>query len=162
METILLFIYSNTFATILVCIAVGFIIALFVLKFTKTNNIYPSVFAFSLLTYGVILFSPIPSPVEVQIIQMLDLLEQNKVESHRTINAVLIPCMSKDYNGVRGMHVNQIRDDFRTDMDEHIDQVGSFTASIKELKLKTDDLCEAAWVYNQLKLNRVEKLETKR
>lgn len=104
------------------------------------------------------MFSPIPSPVEGQIIQMLDLLDQNKVESHRTINAVLIPCISKNHNGVRGMQVNHIRDNFMTDMDEHIDQVGSFSASIKELKLKTDDLCEAAWIYNQLNKIRKEKL----
>ncbi|EPF6482988.1 hypothetical protein MMD27_004369 [Acinetobacter baumannii] len=155
METLSLFIYSHTFATILVSIAVGFVIAVLIVRFTKVKSLFPTVFTFSILTYGAILFSPIPPPVERQIIQMLDLMEHNKVDSNGTINAVLFPCMSKDFNGVRGMQVQEIREAFRSEVDEQVKKVGSFSGGETALKLKTDDLCEAAWQYNAVKIKRL-------
>ena len=156
MEPILTYIYSHTFATILVSITVGYIIALAVVRFTKINTLFPTLFTFSVVTYFLILFAPIPAPVERQIIQFLDLLEQNKVESNGTLNSVLLPCISKEFNGVRGMQVQDIRDAFQRDLDTQIKKVGSFSMGETALNLKTDDLCEAAWQYNDVKIKRLE------
>lgn len=154
MDTLFLLVYTNTFVTILASIAVGTVIACVISRFKKTKSFYQIIFSFSLITYFAVIFSPIPPPIERQIIQMLDLLEQNNVESNRTINTVLWPCMSKDFKGVRGMHVNEIRESFKKDMDDQIKKVGMFKAEDNPLMNKENDLCDIAWEYNKIKNKR--------
>lgn len=43
---------------------------------------------------------------------MMELLEQNKVDSNGTINSVLFPCLHREIQGVRGLHVQDIQKAF--------------------------------------------------
>lgn len=157
MESFIFLIYSNTVATILValCIATG--IVLLLQRFIKISNLYSAVFSIGVLVYFAIMFSPTPAIVDRQIINMMELLEQNKVDSNATVNSVLFPCLHRDIQGVRGLHVQDIQEAFLKDIqDQSI--INGLDSKIS-FKPKSDDLCEAAWHYNRVKAKRLELIE---
>lgn len=153
MESLIFLIYTNTFATILVAVCIALAIALLLQRFIKISNRFSAVFSIGVLMYFAIMFSPTPSIVDRQIISMMELLEQNKVDSNATINSVLFPCMHNEIQGVRGLHVQDIREAFLKDLQDQ--SIINSIDSSKSLKPKSDDLCEAAWHYNQIKANRL-------
>lgn len=154
MDSFIFLIYTNTVATILValCIATG--IVLLLQRFIKISNLYSVVFSIGVLVYFAIMFSPTPAIVDRQIINMMELLEQNKVDSNATVNSVLFPCLHRDIQGVRGLHVQDIQEAFLKDIQDQSMLYG--IDSSKSLRPKSDDLCEAAWHYNNMKAKRLE------
>lgn len=154
MESLIFLIYSNTVATILVSICIALCIALLLQRFAKINNLYTAVFSIGVVVYFAIMFSPTPSIVDRQIINMMELLEQNKVDSNGTINSVLFPCIHREIQGVRGLHVQYIQEAFLKDIRDQSMLNG--IDSSKSLRPKSDDLCEAAWHYNNMKAHRLE------
>lgn len=156
MESLVFLIYSNTVATILValCIALGG--ALLLQRFGKVSNLYSAVFSIGVLVYFAIMFSPTPPTVDRQIINMMELLEQNQVDSNGTINSVLLPCIHREIQGVRGFHVRDIQQAFIKDIQDQ--SILKDTNPSKNLKPKSDDICEAAWHYNRIKAKRLELL----
>ena len=156
METLILLIYSNTVATILVTVCIALSIALLLQRFAKISNLYSAVFSIGVVVYFAIMFSPTPAIVDRQIINMMELLEQNKVDSNGTINSVLLPCIHREIQGVRGFHVQDIQQAFLKDIQDQ--SILNGTNPSKNLKPKSDDICEAAWHYNRIKAKLLELL----
>lgn len=153
MESLVFLIYSNTVATIIVALFIAFGITLVLQRYAKISNLYSSIFSIAVLAYFAIMFSPTPAIVDRQIINMMDLLEQNKVDSNGTINSVLFPCLHREIKGVRGLHVQDIQEAFMKDIQDQTILNG--ISPNKNFKPKSDDICEAAWHYNRLKAERL-------
>ena len=146
--------YSNTLVTIMVILSFALGIALILRHFYKISSLYSAVFSIGVLLYFVIMFSPTPQTVDRQIINMMELLEQNQVDSNGTINSVLLPCIHREIQGVRGFHVQDIQQAFLKDIQDQ--RILNGMNSSKNSKPKSDDLCEAAWHYNRIKAKRLE------
>lgn len=157
MESLVFLIYSNTVATIIVALCIALGITLVLQRYAKVSNQYSSVFSIAVLVYFAIMFSPTPAVVDRQIINMMDLLEQNKVDSNGTINSVLFPCLHREIKGVRGLHVQDIQEAFMKDIQDQTILNG--INPNKNFKPKSDDICEAAWHYNQVKAKRLELIK---
>lgn len=156
MEAILYLLYASNIA-LGICsafIAYGITLAINAIAKWETPK-FGLIFPIAVCVYFGFLFSPLPSPLERQVINLLDLQEANKVESNGTINSVIIPCIDKNFNGVRGMHFQDIIEAFQRDLDNQVNEVGSFEGKHTRNMPKTDDLCEAAWYYNDLKSKRL-------
>lgn len=156
MEPILYLFYTSNIA-LGICaafIAYGITLAIGVIaKWEKPNNAL--IFPIAVCVYFGVLFSPLPSPLERQVVKLLDLQEANQVESNGTINSVIIPCIDDNFKGVRGMHFQNIIEAFQRDLDNQLKEVGSYEGKSTQNMPKTDDLCEAAWYYNDLKSKRL-------
>lgn len=157
MESLVFLIYSNTVVTILVALCIAFGIALLLQRFAKVSNLNSAVFSIGVVVYFAIMFSPTPAIVDRQIINMMELLEQNKVDSNGTINSVLFPCLDREIRGVRGLHVQDIQEAFLKDIQDQ--SILNGLDSKMSFKPKSDDLCEAAWHYNEVKAKRLELIK---
>lgn len=153
MTSFLFLIYTNTLVTITFILCFGLGAALLLKRFNKITNLYSAVLPIGMLMYFAIMFSPTPVIVDREIINMMELLEQNKVNSNAMINSVLIPCINRDIKGLYGLHVKDVQEAFLKDIQ---DKAIIFSPSpVGKLKLKTNDICEVAWYYNQLKGERL-------
>lgn len=162
MEAFLYLIYSNNIALIVFSAFVAYLLSVAIYSFGKSNKIimalFPSpnsaIFPLGFIIYFTILFLPLPSTLDKQIIKMLDQLELNQVDSNGTINSVLMPCINKDMNAVRGFQYDDVMDAFQRDMDSHLEESSSYSGGHSKNMFTSDDLCKAAWHYNDIKLKR--------
>lgn len=156
MEAILYLLYTSNIALGIFAAFIAYGITLAINAIAKWDTPkFGLIFPIAVSVYFGFLFSPLPSPLERQVVKLLDLQEANQVESNGTINSVIIPCIDDNFNGVRGMHFQNIIEAFQRDLDNQVNEVGSFEGKSTPNMPKTDDLCEAAWYYNDLKSKRL-------
>lgn len=156
MEPILYLLYTNNIALGIFAAFVAYGLTLAINAFAKWEKPnYGLIFPIAVLIYFGMLFSPLPAPLDGRVIELLDQLEANQVDSNGTVNSVLIPCMSDKMNGVKGLHFQDIIEAYQRDLDSQLKKVGSYKGSNTKHMPKTNDLCEAAWYYNDLKLKRL-------
>ena len=146
-------IYSNTVVLIVLAAFTSYLITLLINCRFKLSSPYGPIFPLSVFIFFAVQFSPLPPPLQANIIQMLDSLAVNKTQSYGTINSVLFSCMDKNKGSVRGYQYQDVLDAYWRDIDNHFNRNSSgFDLPKKdtELLVKEKGLCEAAYKYNKL------------
>lgn len=141
---LLTLIYTHTIALILAAAFSAYLIALALNIFFKLKHPYGFVYPIAFIIFFAVQFSPLPSPLQKNIVLMLDSLVLNKTSSYALINSVLIPCLDEHHGFLRGYKYKDVLEVYKKDMDNHTkEHPGGFSLPKTDQvpMVKETDLC---------------------
>lgn len=139
-------------ALILAAAFSAYLIALALNIFFKSKHPYRFVYPIAFIIFFAVQFSPLPSPLQKNIVLMLDSLVLNKTTSYALINSVLIPCFDEHHGFLRGYKYKDVLEAYKKDIDKHTkENSGGFSLPVgnQEQMVNETDLCLSASKYSE-------------
>jgi hypothetical protein len=155
--------YSNMFLIIVVSVALAMLtttLLRIIFKVYFGISAIPLTFFFILI----FLFGPLPSIAQKSLIRDLVFLKRNNVQSNSMSNTIILLCENSTFSkNLNGYQYKWIKERYEIDVNNHLEANKLLTQSLDQTIINNDPLftqgkniCDAAWMYNNYKLEHKE------